>query len=214
VFESADEVKTAILGGKFDSFVSHQILEPIPFAFTVDLTAWVRWKCDLAALIDVDPKDIVLTGSAAIGYSLHPKKEFKKFDAESDFDCGIVSPYHFDIAWRYLRDQRVTWLTLDQEQKRAIKLHRQRYVFDGTIATERILHLLPFGKDWQTALDLMSASSPADGKTVNLRIYRDFQSLRHYHIRNLEYLRDNVLAPVDESENIGLETGTGEEIIK
>jgi hypothetical protein len=136
VFQSADEVKSAILRGKFDSFVSQEILEPIPYAFTGDLAGWIEWKSDLAALIEVDPKDIVLTGSAATGYSLNPKNQFKRFNAESDFDCGIISPYHFDIAWRYLRQQRVAWLSLDREQKRAIHLHRQRYVFDGTIATD------------------------------------------------------------------------------
>lgn len=214
MFKSADEVKTAILGGKFDAFVSQAILEPVPFAFTGDLGAWIGWKSDLAGLIDVDPKDVVLTGSAAIGFSLNPKNDFKEFNDKSDFDCGIVSPYHFDVAWRYLRDKRVSWLSLNAEQRRAIKLHRKNYVFDGTIATDWILHLLPFGKDWQAALDLMSASHPADGKTVNLRIYRDFQSLRHYHVRNLIYLRDQVLAPVSESEEIITESGEDEEEIR
>ena len=209
-FQSAEEVKSEILSGKFDAFVSNRILEPIPFAFGDDFSGWVEWKSNMAELIDVDPKDVVLTGSAAIGFSLNPRKSFKSFDDKSDFDCGIISPYHFDLAWRYLRDQRVSWLSLSREQKIAIKEHRGRHVFDGAIATEKILHLLPFGSDWGSALDLMSNLAPANGRAVNLRIYRDYQSLRHYNTRNLFYLRDTVLAPTVESEPIPVD-GYGEE---
>ena len=207
MFENEDQIKDAILNGDLEDFISHGILESVPHAFNRDLKAWIVWKTELAGLLEVDPKDVILTGSAAVGFSLNPKKDFSPFTKESDFDCGIISPYHFDQAWRYLRDQRVDWLTISGEQKRAIRQHRESYVFDGTIATDKILHLLPFGRDWQSALDLMSATEMAAGRDVKLRIYRDFQSLRHYHSRGLTYLRDKVLSPADTIETIPTQSG-------
>jgi hypothetical protein len=154
----------------------------------------------------VDAYDVVVTGSAAIGFSLNPKKGYKPFNAASDIDCGVISPYHFELAWRYLRQLRPSWLSLPPESKRAIVSHQQRYVFAGTIATDSILALLPFASEWQATLDAMARRTPTIGRDVKLRIYRDYDSLRHYQANNIERLRDD-LAPV---EAMGAEIPTEE----
>jgi hypothetical protein len=173
-------------------FVSHYLFEPVPFAFGGDLVAWIKWKTALARGLGIDPYDIVLTGSAAIGYSLNPKKGYKAFDHASDIDCGVISQYHFEVAWRYLRQLRPAWLSLPPESKRALVAHQKRYVFAGTIATDSILALLPFGSEWQAALDVMARHPPTIGRDVKLRIYRDYESLRHYQASGIERLRDDL----------------------
>ena len=180
-------------------FVSHFIFEAIPFAFQGDLDAWIDWKTMLAESLEVDPYDIVLTGSAAIGFSLNPTKNFKRFDDKSDFDCGVVSQYHFEAAWRYLRQLRPSWLTLSNPSKRAIEMHRKNYVFAGAIATDSILGLLPFGLEWQTVLDKMSSVPPAQNRDVKLRIYRDYDALRVYQAYNIERLRNSLYTKETES---------------
>src|SRR5258706_586240 len=120
-------------------FVSHYLFEPVPFAFAGDLVAWIKWKTELARGLGIDPYDVVLTGSAALGYSLNPKKGYKPFDSSSDIDCGVISQYHFEVAWRYLRHLRPAWLSLPPESKRALVAHQKTYVFAGTIATDSIL---------------------------------------------------------------------------
>ena len=60
-------------------FVSHYIFEPVPFAFNSDLSLWIGWKTTLARLLEVDPQDIVLIGTAAIGYSLNPHKGYMAY---------------------------------------------------------------------------------------------------------------------------------------
>lgn len=164
----------------------------MPYIFNNDLRAWVRWKSLLAELIDIDPHNIVLTGSAAIGFSLNPKKNFKKFDDESDVDCGIVSDHYFDVAWRYLRQQRVSWLTIPRLTKQAIRSHKATYVFAGTIAADHMLEILPFGSVWQAALDRMRGESPTNGRDVKLRIYKDYDALRYYQASNITSLRDQI----------------------
>lgn len=197
MFATLSELHAALLRREPGSFISHYIFEPIPFAFGDDLSAWIEWKTLLASLIDVDPKDIVLTGSAAVGYSLNPKKNYRPFAVGSDIDCGIVSDFYFDIAWRYLRQLRVSWLSLPSKAKYAITSHRERYVFAGTIATDQILALLPFGKTWAAALERMSSVEPTVGRDVNLRIYRDYDSLRYYQTQGLNQLRDSLAEEAD-----------------
>lgn len=193
MFDDASALIDELLAREPASFVSHFIFEAVPFAFGNDLTGWIEWKSLLGSLIDVDPRNIVMTGSAAVGFSLNPDKGFRRFDSESDFDCGVVSDHYFSISWRYLSQQRVEWLSLARSLKQAIEMHRKNYVFSGTIAADTILSLLPFGRDWQTALDLMSAEQPSTDRDIKLRIYKDYDSLRQYQVRGVTRLRDRVL---------------------
>lgn len=170
----------------------------MPFAFKDDFAGWLKWKETLAGLIDVDPYDVVMTGSAALGYSLNPDKDFKQFDTASDFDCGVISAYYFDVAWRFLRQSQVSWISYPSKTRYALKSHRQHYVFEGTIATDMILGVLPFGKDWLAALEEMESGAAA-GRDVKLRIYKDFDALRYYQAKNIQRLREAMAEPPEES---------------
>ncbi|EPC2188537.1 hypothetical protein ACRXTG_002253 [Pseudomonas aeruginosa] len=200
LIKNKDDLYQAIISYSPSDFVSHFIFEPIPFIFDNEISSWIKWKSELGASIEVDPKDIILTGSASLGFSLNPHKEYKPFDETSDIDCGIISSHHFDIAWRYLRQKRPEWLNLDRTTKDAIKTHSRNYVFEGTIATDKILGILPFGKTWQSALDKMATLEPTTNREVKLRIYKDYDSLRQYQTNNLEKLRTNITQNADEFE--------------
>ena len=197
MFADVAALHAEILAREPKSFVSHHIFEQTPFAFGNDRAGWIEWKSVLADFIDVDPQDIVMTGSAAVGFSLSPHKDFKAFDTGSDFDCGVISSHYFDVAWRYLRQLRVSWLQLPPKSREAINSHRKVHVFAGTIAADTMLNLLPFGQHWQAALDLMSSIDPTKGREVKLRIYKDYESLRYYQSNGLEKLRDQISAQSD-----------------
>lgn len=205
LFADVAALHTAILEKSPRDFVSHYLFEPIPFAFNGDLSSWINWKTTLAYGIEVDPHDIVLTGSAAVGFSLNPGKNFKPYDDKSDLDCGIVSSYHFEAAWRYLRQRRSSWLSLNRSTKTAIASHQNNHVFSGTIATDKILALLPFGKTWQAALDSAGKIKPVDGKEVKLRIYKDYDSLRYYQAKNIEGLRTRLSGTPEDALEIPTE---------
>lgn len=194
MFVNVEKLHEQIAARDDRAFVSLYIFESIPQIFNGDLDNWVHWKSSLGEKIEVDPRDIVLTGSAAVGYSLNPSKKFKRFDYNSDIDLGIVSNHHFDLAWRYLRHRRVEWLTISRAIKDAIKDHKSNYVFSGTIAADRILPLLPFGIQWQKALDDMSKSAPTAGREIKLRIYKDFECLRYYQCNSVRSARELALA--------------------
>jgi len=124
-FPDAAALKRAILGVQPGDFVSAHVLEPIPNLFAGDLGLWIAWKTRLALLLEVDPYEVVLTGSGAVGFSLNPSKSFASFHAGSDVDVAVISSHHFDLAWRYLRRTHTSWLSLPNEMKRALRSHRE-----------------------------------------------------------------------------------------
>lgn len=189
-----------------EQFVSELLTEPIPlflskwmlerntpYLFDSDHLSYLNWKAQLALRLGIDPCSILFIGTASIGISLNPNKNLKAFDAESDIDIAVISPWHFEESWRFLRSLGATRFQYSILQQASIKAHVTNYIYWGTIATDKILPILPFGKVWQLALNDMSKIPPTVGRTINLRIYKDFEALRGYHAHNLSRMREELL---------------------
>jgi hypothetical protein len=70
--------------------------EGIPFAFKSAPALYESVRAWLGGRLDVDPKEIHLTGSARIGQSLAPMKIGTSFGSHSDLDLFVVSQTLFD----------------------------------------------------------------------------------------------------------------------
>lgn len=187
-----DELKDALSTMTPSVFVSRWLLERVPFAFDNNLDAYLAWKHDLADKLAVDPKAITLVGTAAIGTSLNPTKNFKDFDAESDIDVAVVSQHHFNILWRWLRGLGAAYHGLPAGARNAVDRHRE-YVYWGTIATDKLLPHTPLAAEWVPALDSMSSIGPTKGREVKARVYADYDSLRAYHAKGVRTIRQKLL---------------------
>lgn len=170
------------------TFVSKWILERVPHVFADDYTSYIGWRAQLGDAIGVDPCSIALIGSSSVGVSLHPEKQFRDFGADSDIDVAVVSHYHFEVGWKFLRTIGATYYQMSGAARRSVEEHRSKYIYFGTIATDRILEFLPFGKEWLTGLTRMATCRPTEGREIKARIYRDYESLRGYHVSNVKRL--------------------------
>lgn len=174
-------------------FVEAHIFDRIPALFRDNRQQYVDWKRTLASKIEVDAACITLVGSAAVGVSLNPAKGLKVFDEQSDIDVAVISPFHFSSGWRYLRMNGARRLRVDRRTLIAWDEHVRRYIYWGTLATDRLLGVLPFGHDWLKATADMAAFEPTVGRSINLRIYADHDSLRAYQVAGIRALRDSNL---------------------
>lgn len=176
------------------TFTSLHILDRVPAIFE-SREQYAGWRSFLGAELEVDPLCIVVVGSTAVGVSLSPRedKRFLPYHDESDVDVAVISPRHFDEAWRWLRALGpLDALKGRPDEADLLGWHRRSLVFDGTIATDRLLPYLPFGAAWQSALGHAARRAPTLDRDVKARIYRDFESLRDYHRRNIESLRAQI----------------------
>lgn len=172
---------------------SKWILDNSPEIFRTDFHAYIEWKESLATKLGVDSRAISFTGSACVGFSLNPTKRYQLFNDKSDVDIAIISQYHFDISWHCLRNLGNKRYKFTPAQQASVKDHVNRLIYWGTIATDKILSILPFANLWVKALDDMSKERPTDGKDINVRIYKDFESLRAYTVNNLKSLKDDLV---------------------
>lgn len=178
------------------SFVAMKwIIERTPHIFKCDRQAYIKWKEELSSRIKIDGKSITFTGSSCTGFSLNPNKNYKLFDDDSDIDIAIISNHYFDVSWHQLRNFGTERYGFTREQKASITDHVNRLIYWGTIATDKILEILPFGAAWIKELQLMAGYAPTSGRDINIRIYKDFESLKAYHVNNLVNLKKKLLQP-------------------
>lgn len=173
--------------------VSTWILNRVPVPFNNKISEYEKWRLELANKLEVDPSEILITGSACFGVSLNPYKNYRFFDDESDIDVAIISEYFFNTSWRSLRNIGTKIHSMPPKSKQSVKDHVEKYIYWDTIATDKLLPYLPFGKSWQSSLDEMAKNPYTRGREIKARIYKDFDSLRAYQVNNLKNLRSKEL---------------------
>lgn len=175
-----------------DRFLEEHVFDRVPHVFAGDRDLFVSWRRALAHSIEVDPACLTVVGGAAVGNSLNPAKNLKAFDSTSDVDVAVVSHYHFTVAWRYLRTDSHRRMRVDTRTRTAWDEHVKKYIYWGTIATDRLLGVLPFGLQWMRARTSMASIDPTKGRAVNFRIYSDFEALRSYQMMSIKNVRDSL----------------------
>ncbi|MGV9409729.1 hypothetical protein ACWDOP_07420 [Nocardia sp. NPDC003693] len=170
-------------------FVTARLFEGTP-AIWPEEVEYVRWRHIVADRLDVDPVGVQLVGSARLGYSLNPDKEFRVFHENSDLDIAIVSPEIFETTWIELKK------LLETEEFRNQKGNLRKLVFEECIGTDIVLpRLSSIGEKWSKARDMITELLGREfrGREVNYRIYRNHRALREYHISGVEKARDRAI---------------------
>ena len=159
-------------------FITKWVLDHTPYIFDDNEMEYINWRHSMSEKLRIDAHDIIITGSASLGYSLNPNKYFKAFDEKSDIDISIISHYYFDIAWHDLIQVAPDRISI--KMKNALDDHRKRLIYWGTIATDKILPLLSFGPTWERAIKSTPMPTQLQDHDINFRIYKDAASIRNY----------------------------------
>jgi hypothetical protein len=190
-----DVIIDAIQTLRPDQVLDRYLFHKTPYVFGDDRNGYLRWKHELASRLQVDVNEIVFVGSGAVGVSLNPEKNLTSFSGTSDIDIAIISNYYFGLAWRFLRAPGSLRSRLGPRELAAFDKHRTNYIYWGTIATDKILQFLPFGAQWMDHIAALQRVDPTRGRTINFRIYNDFDSLRSYQRVGVNKIRDRLLTP-------------------
>ena len=83
--------------------------------------------------------------------------------------------------------------TLNLRMKNAWDAHVDKYIYWGTLATDHLLGVMPFGEQWLEAKSHMSAHELLPTPhPINLRIYTDYDALREYHVHGARKLQAQI----------------------
>ncbi len=169
---------------EYDFLVSKWVVEKLPHIFDGDYEKFLQTKLKLSNLLKIDSCSIIFVGSSCTGFSLSPNKKFKEFNEKSDIDIAIISHYHFDMAWHTIRNINLFDCTPDV--KNSIKAHKENLIYWGTIATDKIIGIMPFADEWMHAIEVMEKEDIFVNRKINFRLYQDHEALRSYHLHNFK----------------------------
>lgn len=134
-------------------------------------------------------RDVCLTGSAKLGFSLKPDVDFRAFDNEnSDLDVVIVSATLFEQFWTILIKAHYSW-NLKLWEGHKVNVFR-RFVSFKPFKEDRIAEI----RDWNVRMGEMQSQLMVKfgiSNSMNYRIYRDWDAVNEYHCNGIEALRRN-----------------------
>ena len=154
-----------------------------------------NYKIAISDILEINPKNIAIIGSAKTGFSLSPSKNFKEFEPDptsteaSDIDLIIISEKYYKLLWENALNYKYSFVG------RSYK-HRANEIFRHFISI-KINDLKSeeahFFKDWIIRVEAIKKISNTKFNIlndINYRVYESWDFADTYHIKGMEELKN------------------------
>lgn len=192
-----DELLIACRPDEVDDFIDQYILGGIPAVFENDQAKYDRFRKRVAVKFGVRPEDIVIVGSARLGFSYRKQTVFS---LESDVDVAIVSEELFDeysrIICRYNHDV-IRYVVALSGVEWSRYLAFLKYFAAGWLRPDKgatIMRQHPRASDWWRYFKSIShGKSEVGDHKVNAGIYKSTYYLKEYVKIGLEDHKNSIM---------------------
>jgi hypothetical protein len=141
--------------------------------------------------VRVHPMQIIIVGSAHLGFSPVPDKLGKPFDSSSsDIDVAVISPEIFESWWTELQTSGL---------EPTVRSNISRDLFWGFINPANARDVSEHGRRWWQAFGAINTDRAAG---VRGRLYRNFWSMQSYHRLVVFGAREKLLVELNETSPV------------
>ncbi|PSV98273.1 hypothetical protein [Photobacterium iliopiscarium] len=144
-----------------------------------------NFKLYMSKELGLHVNNIAIVGSAKLGFSLSPDKNYSQFHDRSDIDLVVVSQPIFTQAWQ-------AFLELHQRTYLPTYGPIAKNIFKGFVSLKEIDTRNAFFDDWSRKVEPLKKdlqtifNIPHD---INYRIYDSWESVENYHTSGLKELK-------------------------
>ena len=143
--------------------------------FLLDDDRYHLLRARVAEEFALHPNEVLMVGSAKLGFSIVPKQRYRPFGEESDIDLAVVSSQLFDIfaeaTFNYWRHSRY-W----PKYETCVK-----YMFRGWIRPDLLPPALAHGKRWWEFFRGLTAEGMFGTYQIRAGLYKSWHHLDSYH---------------------------------
>lgn len=149
---------------------------------------YFQLRLAIAKRFDVHPNEVLVVGSAKLGFSIAPKKKFRHFGDTSDIDVVIVSDRLFSTVWASVYSfwkDKVLWET---------EADFKKYLFRGWIRPDKLPPSTKFhlSKDWWEFFREVTASGQFGPYKISGALYKSWEFLESYQHFAVQYCKDEL----------------------
>lgn len=132
-------------------------------------------RSEVAAHFGLHPNEVLVVGSAKLGFSIVPDKEYTPFSDESDIDVALVSSTLFDEYWNQIfsyKEKNPYW-----NEHEFIG-----YLFQGWIRPDKFPNSksFPLGNEWWNFFQNMTSSGKYGNYNIRGGLYQSYFFLENY----------------------------------
>ncbi len=145
-------------------------------------------RAEIANHFKIHTNEVVVVGSAKLGFSIAPDKRYRPFRDESDIDVALVSPALFDKFWEaayaFWKD-RGHWVNQSEFQK---------YLFQGWIRPDKLptSDRFPECSDWWEFFRTLTNSNEYGLYQIRCALYKSWYFLEQYHVVCVTACKDDM----------------------
>ncbi len=146
-------------------------------------------KEDISDEFNVNPHNVIMVGSAKLGFSISPQKLWQHFNENSDIDIVIISEDLFKSFWKtlFLFNNNISRSEDDDKQFNSFK----DYFFKGWIRPDKFNFNFNGKQKWFEYFQKMAIKYKLERK-LRVALYINFEFFEKYHINNIENLKTGV----------------------
>lgn len=193
-----EEFKKSCINLKADEVVERYLIEqPSYFFREIQKGKEYEFKKDIARMLNVHIRDIVIVGSGKLGFSMKPDNSdtgfypFSTFDNNrtSDLDIAVVSSTVFDDQMQSLYNHTVeeNFDVLSWTNRKDFA----KYMLKGRL----VIRFLPGEFKFTKSVKEVQEKYRMDySREINLEIYKSWYYFETYHQKNIRNIHINLIA--------------------
>ena len=168
--------------------VEKYIMSGTPYVFSDNEDTYYELKREIANHFTLSNiNNIIMVGSAKLGFSINPENNFSDIQDDSDIDMVVIDDDLFDVYWKRLFEFNINITVRTYKEDESYQKFKE-YFFKGWIRPD----LFPFsyhGKnEWFDFFRKISYNK-YDKRKITCAIFKDDYFFKKYHERNITAIR-------------------------
>ncbi|MED4392512.1 hypothetical protein P4699_20305 [Priestia aryabhattai] len=175
-----------------EKIINQYIVFGTPYIFKDDEEKYYNLKDKIATFFEVNQRDIFMTGSSKLGFSIAPSKLWRPIDGnpnkDSDIDIVIISDRIFDKYWKSILEYKESTIAISDDAKNHSEF--LEYFFKGWLRPDKFPYKYSGSNEWFEFFREVSYKKELGARKVAAAIYREEYFFEKYHTENLKGIRN------------------------